>query len=141
MKVITAHCPPNAGKQPNSFAGGKSPPILFGSTRSRLPSKIRETFGCDTVFATFKTSSSENPGGFEVLPLDGLLERSIQKYDHVLLHYVNYGFQKRGVPFRLLTILQALVEQHRGRMVTIFHELYASGPPWTSAFWVRPLQF
>ena len=102
--------------------------------------KLRETFGCDTVFATFKTSSSENPGGFEVLPLDGLLERSIQKYDHVLLHYVNYGFQKRGVPFRLLTILQALVEQHRGRMVTIFHELYASGPPWTSAFWLRPLQ-
>ncbi len=105
-----------------------------------IAKKLRETFGCDTVFATFKTSSSENPGGFEVLPLDGLPERSIQKYDHVLLHYVNYGFQKRGVPFRLLTILQALVEQHRGRMVTIFHELYASGPPWTSAFWLRPLQ-
>jgi hypothetical protein len=102
--------------------------------------KLREKFGCDTVFATFKTSSSENPGGFEVSPLDGLLERSIHKYDHVLLHYVNYGFQKRGIPFRLLSILRALRKQHRGKFVTVFHELYASGPPWKSAFWLRPLQ-
>jgi hypothetical protein len=105
-----------------------------------IAKKLREKFGCDTVFAAFKASSAENPGGFEVLPLDGLLQQSIQEYDHVLLHYVNYGFQKRGVPLRLLTILRALVEQHHGRMVTIFHELYASGPPWKSAFWLRPLQ-
>jgi hypothetical protein len=25
-------------------------------------------------------------------------------------------------------------------LVTAFHELYASGPPWTSAFWLRPVQ-
>jgi hypothetical protein len=105
-----------------------------------IAKKLGEKFGCDTVFTTFKTSPAENSSGFDVLPLDGLLDQSIPKYDHVLLHYVNYGFQKRGVPFRLLTILRALVEQHRGRIVTIFHELYASGPPWTSAFWLRPLQ-
>jgi hypothetical protein len=27
-----------------------------------------------------------------------------------------------------------------GRWVTMFHELYAFGPPWKSAFWLRPLQ-
>jgi len=53
---------------------------------------------------------------------------------------VNYGFQKRGVPFRLLAIVRALRQQHRGRLVTIFHELYASGPPWRSAFWLQPIQ-
>jgi hypothetical protein len=53
---------------------------------------------------------------------------------------VNYGFQKRGVPFRLLSILRGLRGQHHGKLVTIFHELYASGPPWSSQFWLQPLQ-
>jgi len=105
-----------------------------------IAKKLRDKFGCDSVFATFKTSSAENAVGFEVLSLDGLLDDPPRKYDHTLLHYVNYGFQKRGVPFRLLSILHELRRQHRGRLVTIFHELYASGPPWTSAFWLRPLQ-
>jgi hypothetical protein len=100
--------------------------------------KLRDKFGCETVFATFKTSG-ENAAGFEVWPLDGLLDNA-SEYDHVLLHYVNYGFQKRGIPFRLLSILNVLRRQHHGKLVTIFHELYASGPPWTSAFWLKPLQ-
>ena len=105
-----------------------------------IAKKLREDFGCDTFFAAFKTSSATNAAGFEVLSLDRLLDEPSRKYDHVLLHYVNYGFQKRGVPFRLLSILRGLHQQRRGRLVTIFHELYASGPPWTSAFWLRPLQ-
>jgi hypothetical protein len=103
-----------------------------------IAKKLREKFGCETVFATFKTSG-ENAAGFEVLPLDGLPDNA-SKYDHVLLHYVNYGFQKRGIPFRLLSILHELGRQHRGKLVTIFHELYASAPPWRSAFWLQPLQ-
>jgi hypothetical protein len=104
-----------------------------------IAKKLREKFGCDTVFATFKTSA-ENAAGFKVLSLDGLLADASRKCDHTLLHYVNYGFQKRGVPFRLLSILRELRRQPQGKLVTIFHELYASGPPWTSAFWLRPLQ-
>ncbi len=105
-----------------------------------IAKKLRENFGCDTVFATFKTSSGESAGGFNVLSLEGLLNGASRKHDHVVLHYVNYGFQKRGVPFRLLSILHKLRRQHRHKLLTIFHELYASGPPWTSAFWLQPLQ-
>jgi hypothetical protein len=105
-----------------------------------IATSLRDKFGCDTVFATFKNSSTENAAGFEVSSLEGLLDDASRKYDHTLLHYVNYGFQKRGIPFRLLSILRALRRQHRGRLLTIFHELYASGPPWASAFWLRPLQ-
>jgi hypothetical protein len=105
-----------------------------------IATRLRDKFGCDTVFATFKNSSAENAAGFEVSSLEGLLDDASRKYDHTLLHYVNYGFQKRGIPFRLLSILRALRRQHRGRLLTIFHELYASGPPWTSTFWLRPLQ-
>jgi len=105
-----------------------------------IAKKLHENFGCETVFATFKTSSGENVGGYEVLSLDCLLDEPSGKYDHVLLHYVNYGFQKRGVPFRLLSILRELRRQRQGKLVTIFHELYASGPPWKSAFWLQPVQ-
>jgi len=100
--------------------------------------QLREKFGCETVFASFKTGPS--PDGFKVVALDRLLDDAASNYDRVLLHYVNYGFQKRGVPFRLLSILRALRSRHRGRFVTVFHELFASGPPWSSAFWLRPLQ-
>jgi hypothetical protein len=54
----------------------------------------------------------------------------------VLLHYANYGYQRRGCP----TWLVDGVERWRGRLVTVFHEVQASGPPWRSSFWLRPTQ-
>ena len=101
--------------------------------------RLRTDLHSNTVFAAFKVDQQESPGGFKAVALDHLADDPM-KYDHVLLHYVNYGFQKRGVPFRLLSILRALRARHRGRFVTIFHELYASGPPWRSAFWLQPFQ-
>ena len=105
-----------------------------------IAKKLGDQYACGSVFATFGTSSPKTAAGFDVLPLDRSLENSARNFENVLLHYVNYGFQKRGVPFRLLSILRALRHQHRGRLLTIFHELYASGPPWRSSFWLRPLQ-
>src|SRR5207253_579189 len=101
--------------------------------------KLYDQFGYETVFASKRFdrepgSTSPSVAGFDVLSLDRLLDEPEQKFEHVLLHYVNYGFQKRGIPFRLLSILRALRKQHRGKLVTVFHELYASGSPWTSAF-------
>jgi hypothetical protein len=105
-----------------------------------IAEKLRGKFGWNTLFATFQISSAVNAAGFEVVPLESLISDAARKYEHTLLHYVNYGFQKRGVPFRLLSILRRLRGQHPGKLVTIFHELYASGPPWSSAFWLQPLQ-
>jgi hypothetical protein len=62
------------------------------------------------------------------------------EFDHVILHYVNYGYQARGIPFGLVPIMSDLRQACRGRILTVFHELYASGPPWKSAFWLQPLQ-
>jgi hypothetical protein len=104
-----------------------------------LAAKLRERFGCATVFVTPDAPSPSTVRGFEVLPVDQLAAAA-QQADRVILHYVNYGYQKRGVPFRLLSILRKLREQHRGPLLTIFHELYASGPPWSSAFWLKPVQ-
>lgn len=94
-----------------------------GDYALNLAKTLSADYGLTTVFAVGKDSGAAEGG-----------------CDHVILHYVNYGYQKRGVPFRLLSILRKLRENCRGRFLTIFHELYASGPPWGSAFWLRPFQ-
>lgn len=60
----------------------------------------------------------------------------------LLLHYSGYGFQARGVCFWLLPQLDH-ARRCLGsnlRVVTVFHELFASGPPWGSAFWLSGVQ-
>jgi len=59
----------------------------------------------------------------------------------VLLHFSGYGYQKRGAPLWLLKGLR--IWRHRTRTVrllTVFHELYASGRMWQSSFWLSPVQ-
>ncbi|MEQ8994947.1 MAG: glycosyltransferase family 1 protein [Coleofasciculus sp. B1-GNL1-01] len=59
----------------------------------------------------------------------------------VLLHYVGYGYARRGCPFWLVEGLQQWCASGINKcLVTMFHEVYASGLPWTSAFWLSPLQ-
>jgi len=58
----------------------------------------------------------------------------------VLLEYSGYGYAKRGAPMWLLRGLQKVCEKDDIPLVTMFHELYANGKPWSSAFWMSPLQ-
>ena len=59
----------------------------------------------------------------------------------MLLHFVGYGYQKRGCPVWLLRGLKAWKRRQKGaRLITMFHELYPSGLPWQSSFWTSPLQ-
>jgi hypothetical protein len=102
-----------------------------------LAAKLRDKFQCRTVFATPDASFSTNVRGFEVRALDRICDDG---FDQILLHYVNYGYQKRGIPFDLLSILRQIRQQRGDRLLTIFHELYASGPPWRSEFWLKPIQ-
>jgi hypothetical protein len=61
--------------------------------------------------------------------------------DTVLLHYVGYGYAKRGCPFWLVRgIRQWKPHSRRRRLITIFHELYAKGQIWQSSFWLSPFQ-
>ncbi len=59
----------------------------------------------------------------------------------ILLHYVGYGYNTKGCP---IWLIQGLQQWRHGSgaalLLTMFHEVYASGPPWTSAFWSVPLQ-
>ena len=57
----------------------------------------------------------------------------------VLLHYSGYGYAKRGAPLWLVRSIR----EHRDRFGSLgvfFHELYALRWPWSSAFWLSPVQ-
>jgi len=57
--------------------------------------------------------------------------------DVILLHFSGYEYGHRGMCYWLVKQVRELrrSEQTLG-LVTYFHELYAFGPPWRSAFWV-----
>jgi len=57
----------------------------------------------------------------------------------ILLHFSGYGYQSRGVPTWLVQRLRQLKSKPR-RVGVYFHELFASGPPWRSAFWLHVVQ-
>lgn len=58
----------------------------------------------------------------------------------VVLHYVNYGYDRRGIPWLLPHRVSQIQQLCGGRLITIFHELYAASSWRRSAFWLQPLQ-
>lgn len=54
----------------------------------------------------------------------------------ILLHFSGYGYAQRGLCGWLVDGLQRWKQSHtERRLITIFHEVYASGPFWRSSFW------
>ena len=110
---------------------------------------LRQEFGISTRFIV-ADPEWQGPAlveGFEVTHLSrrftseliGILPRTLD--DTVVLHYGGYGYAKRGCPVWLVTALERWRKENTDRsLMTIFHELYATGPPWTSSFWLSPLQ-
>ena len=105
-----------------------------------LAQTLLSRHGISTVFA----AGDIPPGATSEFPVVRIADCDPTSFAgqtmHVILHYANYGYQKRGVPTQLSTFARAIRANARGRWITMFHELYASGPPWKSAFWLRPLQ-
>lgn len=59
----------------------------------------------------------------------------------IVLHYSGYGYARRGAPFWLARASKQFRKRHPDiPWLTMFHEVAASGPIHTSAFWMRPLQ-
>lgn len=60
----------------------------------------------------------------------------------VVLHYVGFAYQKKGVPLWLAPALSEWKHRNQGRdkarLCVIFHELYARGNPRQSAYWLQP---
>jgi hypothetical protein len=113
-----------------------------GDHALNLARALSNDFGISTTFLVAEKTSANSKDGYAII--SGLnpetCEQLARDHEHVILHYVNYGYQMRGVPFLLRAFAKQLRSQLRGRWITTFHELYASGPPWKSEFWLRPFQ-
>lgn len=67
------------------------------------------------------------------------LKAALQFADAVILEYANYAYQRYGIPYWLLQTLSQWKTSGK-RLVTVFHELYAFGKPWSTAFWTSAPQ-
>ena len=115
-----------------------------------LARQLRSDFGIETHFVVGDTTwvGNDQLDGFQITKVktcsgESLLTQLAQAkfVKTILLHYVGYGYAKRGCPFWLAEGLEDWMCQHSGiNLVTMFHETSASGPVWTSAFWLSALQ-
>lgn len=89
-------------------------------------SRLQEEIGMDDVCLVHLSKKS-------------IVNWKISQDDSVILQMSGYGFDSRGAPLWLLHEL----ERRRKLIKTLgiyFHELYAFGPPWSSSFWLNPVQ-
>lgn len=113
--------------------------------------KLRVEHGIHSSFLAAGTTWTQPVGEteFPVFRLPELSARALvefvearkDEFQAVVLHMSPYGYQKRAVPFWLASGWRQL-SQKPGcpRLITMFHELYASGSMRSSAFWLQPLQ-
>lgn len=130
------------------------PPVMsgVGDYASLLAAKLNEISGGrihNLLLATNEKRAiqsliaDESPIYLDWPPTSKKLTAAIQniKPDVLLIHYVGYGFHKRGIPFWLLrSIYQVRTGYPKIYIGVMFHELYATGRFWQSSFWLSPLQ-
>lgn len=116
-----------------------------------LAKKMRQDYGIQTEFivADAKWVGESQIEGFNVKKLStptsadllNLLQQNKESNQSILLHYVGYGYARRGCPVWLVKALcnwRSATED--GKLIVMFHELFAFGPIWSTQFWTSPLQ-
>jgi len=72
--------------------------------------------------------------GKKTLKLSNLLENYNSK--EIILHFSGYGFATRGLCFELIKSIKDWKQRDKkNRLITIFHEIYATGPIYRTSFW------
>ena len=125
------------------------PPVVdgIGDYALCLARLLRDNVGITTRFIVTDVAwtGTDDVEGFEVRRLTSnsadellnLLAGDSSSICQVLLHYEGYAYAQRGCPFWLVKGLERWRLGSENRLlVTMFHELYAKGPPWTSSFWL-----
>lgn len=129
------------------------PPAVcgVGDYALNLACQLRKDFGIETHFIVgdpswsgakeiegFTISKIATRSANALLPL---LPSNLEIPTTVFLHYVGYGYANRGCPTWLIADFEKWKSRSANpRLVTMFHEIYGFGPPWTSSFWLSPLQ-
>jgi hypothetical protein len=130
------------------------PPAIdgVGDYAFHLAQRLRQNYGIDTLFITGEPSpqGESSLDGFSVRRMHdrsasnllALLSQSQNTASVVLLHYVGYGYAKRGCPIWLIDGLMKWRKSHaNSRLITMFHELYHPiESPLKSGTWLSPIQ-
>jgi hypothetical protein len=128
------------------------PPAIdgVGDYALHLARRLRTNFNIETHFVIGDPSWSgaTQIEGFSISQVSACSATALlsvlpnEQLTPVLLHYVGYGYAKRGCPVWLVNGLQRWRATGANQsLVTMFHEVYAHGRPlWTSSFWLSPLQ-
>lgn len=128
------------------------PPAIngLGDYALNLARQLQCDFGVNTHFIVGDNSwaGETSIDGFVISRIDtrsdtALLSKltKINNVGAILLHYVGYGYARRGCPLWLIDGLARWKEDApKSSLLTMFHETHASGPPWTSAFWLSSTQ-
>ena len=105
-----------------------------------LAEELQTGFGIDTVFVVLNSSEPSECRfpRVDCKPSD-LVEvcRSLTggQAGALLVHYSGYGYSADGAPASLAEALQQARQSRQFRIGVYFHEVSATGMPWTSAFW------
>jgi hypothetical protein len=113
-----------------------------------LAENLKSDFRLDTLF--IRTDSSFQKNNMQKFNEEVLTDHSSSgmcktlldnKAECVVLHYVGYAYSSRGCPFWLVEGIESWKRKRPdGKLITVFHELYANGKIWQSAFWLRVFQ-
>src|SRR5579863_1250839 len=104
-----------------------------------LASELKASCGIDSAFVVLHSDErAEVPYPVAHCPqerlLDACIDLSGNRPTAVLVHLSGYGYSADGAPSLLATALKRVKANGRFRIAVFFHELHASGMPWTSAF-------
>lgn len=125
------------------------PPAIsgLGDYAFNLACQLRQDFGIDTQFivCNSKWEGNYELDGFKIRYLKNELANELAKMlnDHsiVLIHYSGYGYSKKGIPYWLFKGLNYWKYNNSShKLVTSFHEVYATSSPLKSAFWLSYIQ-
>src|SRR3954465_14260770 len=93
-----------------------------GDYALNLAKALSADHGIRTTFLVAGRTSATSKGDYAVISgLDANRTADLaEEHEHVILHYANYGYQPRGVPFRLRDFAKELRPRLRGRWITTF---------------------
>jgi hypothetical protein len=130
-----------------------SNPDGIGDYAVRLAAGLKERHAISSIFVS-GTPGNAHPPAEDEWPTVAVASRSRNAlfeaislarrqapFSAVILHVAGYGYQKRGAPLWLLQGMRNWRRRHpEVQLVNLLHELYATGKPWNSSFWLQPLQ-
>jgi hypothetical protein len=105
-----------------------------------LAFELKAAFGIDTAFVVVNSTEPCDLPFQRIYCAQSQLLETCDRLNNgqpgaLLVHVSGYGYSRDGAPRELGAALAKLRASGRYRIAAYFHELYATGMPWKSAFW------